>query len=566
MKMKKIYTLVFALALTAGLSAQTKIDPTVVVSNNFSGTVNPGAKLPYTPTDPKGVKSFDIKFDYNVFQTSYLGAYDFQPYQIEMHPTFEPEKEKHFYLKAGAGYTLRPEFEFAYSPVLYASKDSTKAKRLSMNIFANHNSFIGAYHVIGENGLKTGLSTKGYDTRSGLGLALTYEAAKYQTTFYAAWRNFSSSIKQAKIDNGLKAYWSISSKEYADQKFEYAVKLSYDLYDDISTNFVGTGLREHDIAASVELGGIFKNRSRLLVGLEAEELYAGALGHTEHFNIHPHYVFTKGRFDLDLGAKIIFLLQNGDHAYASNTNRQFAYPACRAQVQLLKERAILYASVDGENTPGRLGDVLGEYHFLDIANPHYAAEKFVTNEDFPFNAELGLKGDIAQIVDYRVFGYLGSVRKGTLWAPLGGDTAEQMFPLKADAQYMRWGAGCDLAFNYKSFNALAQFSYNGTNILKRYQYLYAPALFRAYGELRYNFSERIYVAISCAFRSGMKIANPAFGTIPHYEDLGFRAEYKTRRGVGFYLKANNLLCQTIQYVPFISEKGVSVVGGIVWTF
>ena len=50
--------------------------------------------------------------------------------------------------------------------------------------------------------------------------------------------------------------------------------------------------------------------------------------------------------------------------------------------------------------------------------------------------------------------------------------------------------------------------------------------------------------------------------IPGYADLGVYAEYVTARNLSLWMRAGNLLNQTVQRTPLYAEKGVNFTLGI----
>ena len=166
MKMKIQHTitvLVFSV-LCGGLSAQ-NLNPTVSVSREYQGKLMEVSKPAVKMAVPDSLTEFNLKFDYSVFENPYKGSYDFKPYNMDMRPDAEPYSGRKFYLKAGAGWRLRPELDLVWEPSL--------GKRFRMDVYASHHSFIGNYDRISYDAntlCKSGETWKGYDmdTRAGV--------------------------------------------------------------------------------------------------------------------------------------------------------------------------------------------------------------------------------------------------------------------------------------------------------------------------------------------------------------------------------------------------------------
>ena len=163
----KIQYAIAALALVltcGGLSAQ-NLNPTVSVSREYEGKLMEVSKPSVNMAVPDSLTEFNLKFDYSVFENPYRGSYDFKPYNMDMRPDAEPYSGRKFYLKAGAGWRLRPEFDLVWEPSV--------GKRFRMDVYASHHSYIGNYKNIsfdGKNLAQTDETWKGYnmDTRSGV--------------------------------------------------------------------------------------------------------------------------------------------------------------------------------------------------------------------------------------------------------------------------------------------------------------------------------------------------------------------------------------------------------------
>ncbi len=142
MKIQHTITVLAFSALCGGLSAQ-NLNPTVSVSREYQGKLMEVSKPAVKMAVPDSLTEFNLKFDYSVFENPYKGSY----------------------LKAGAGWRLRPELDLVWEPSV--------GKRFRMDVYASHHSFIGNYDRISydANTLgKSGETWKGYDmdTRAGV--------------------------------------------------------------------------------------------------------------------------------------------------------------------------------------------------------------------------------------------------------------------------------------------------------------------------------------------------------------------------------------------------------------
>ena len=165
--MKKIYlTLAAAGSVLACVSAGAQnLNPTVSVTKAYEGSLMEVHKPAQEMFVPDSLKRFDLDFDYSVFENPYKGSYDFSPYLLEMKPQAAALTGRKFYLKAGAGYRLRPSLDLVWEPL-------TKG-RFRMSVYGSHHSYIGDYRNMrfdADGMLKSaGDSWNGYDLYSTAG-------------------------------------------------------------------------------------------------------------------------------------------------------------------------------------------------------------------------------------------------------------------------------------------------------------------------------------------------------------------------------------------------------------
>ena len=104
--------LALAAALFSVVSfAQNNINPTVEVTNTYQGDPSEVHKPQIGMAIPDSLLRFDMDFGYEVFEKPYQGAYNFKPYMLAMKPDKNAYRGRKLYLKAGAGYSLRPRYD-----------------------------------------------------------------------------------------------------------------------------------------------------------------------------------------------------------------------------------------------------------------------------------------------------------------------------------------------------------------------------------------------------------------------------------------------------------------------
>ena len=136
MKHSSILLLFAALiAVPWALSAQDGRNQTVVVTNKYDFDSSSREKTRIEMALPDSLTVFEKNFSYSVFDKPYAGAYDFHPYNLNLKPVSSPVGNRKFWMNAGIGYSLYPEFDLVYEPF--------RGPRASFGIYARHRSFAG---------------------------------------------------------------------------------------------------------------------------------------------------------------------------------------------------------------------------------------------------------------------------------------------------------------------------------------------------------------------------------------------------------------------------------------
>ena len=220
--MRKIYLVSAAMLMTAAVSFGQNFNPTVEVTNTYQGNASEVHKPLLGMNVPDSLLRFDLDFDYEVFEKPYQGAYSFKPYMLNMRPAKDAWRGRQLYLKAGAGYTLHPQFEFVFSP--------ERKGPFQMSVYASHKSYFGNYHEIKpelKDDLyrleKSGNGFKGYDALTSAGFDGRYNWDRAILSFGLGYY-------------GLAAKDSVMSRSYNAFDFNARVRSnndseSYFLYD-----------------------------------------------------------------------------------------------------------------------------------------------------------------------------------------------------------------------------------------------------------------------------------------------------------------------------------------------
>ncbi len=587
MNMRKIYLVSAAMLMTAAVSFGQNFNPTVEVTNTYQGNASEVHKPLLGMNVPDSLLRFDLDFDYEVFEKPYQGAYSFKPYMLNMRPAKDAWRGRQLYLKAGAGYTLHPQFEFVYSP--------EQSGPFQMSVYASHKSYFGNYHEIKpelQDGLyrmkKSGGKFGGYDALTSAGFDGRYNWDRTILSFGIGYY-------------GLAAKDSVMSRSYNAFDFNARVRSnndseSYFLYDiGLRGRVANDGLdyksfsfpdgvtvdkqNENWVLLDGLVGPVVNNSRSILVGFEAESasysrFYDGNIGRVA---LIPSYRFKSGRWNLNLGVKLEFMFRNDADTLSfgkmGGGKGQIVYPDAHISFAAGGNVA-LYADATGGSRLNTYSSQISENHHLNpsflVAPVYELITPLVDNTVEKVNARIGVRGSAASSFQFDVNGGVGLYGNALMESGLftaGGD----LVPALAYSDYNLIYANALVGLRTGRVKIDADFRYRGVSFPDKDALNLGFTLPKYSGGVRasYDISSRLYAGINveaASWRDG-KCASVASEDIldvrvPGYVDLGVNCGYKFNRKLEFWLESGNLLCQAIQRNPFYAEKGPWVTAGV----
>lgn len=587
MNMRKIYLVSAAMLMTAAVSFGQNFNPTVEVTNTYQGNASEVHKPLLGMNVPDSLLRFDLNFDYEVFEKPYQGAYSFKPYMLNMRPAKDAWRGRQLYLKAGAGYTLHPRFEFVFSP--------EQSGPFQMSVYASHKSYFGNYHEIKpelQDGLyrmkKSGGKFGGYDALTSAGFDGRYNWDRTILSFGIGYY-------------GLAAKDSVMSRSYNAFDFNARVRSnndseSYFLYDiGLRGRVANDGLdyksfsfpdgvtvdkqNENWVLLDGLVGPVVNNSRSILVGFEAESasysrFYDGNIGRVA---LIPSYRFKSGRWNLNLGVKLEFMFRNDADTLSfgkmGGGKGQIVYPDAHISFAVGGNVA-LYADATGGSRLNTYSSQISENHHLNpsflVAPVYELITPLVDNTVEKVNARIGVRGSAASSFQFDVNGGVGLYGNALMESGLftaGGD----LVPALAYSDYNLIYANALVGLRTGRVKIDADFRYRGVSFPDNDALNLGFTLPKYSGGVRasYDISSRLYAGINveaASWRDG-KCASVASEDIldvrvPGYVDLGVNCGYKFNRKWTLWLESGNLLCQTIQRTPFYAEKGPWVTAGI----
>ena len=537
--MKRIIISISALLVSAAAMVGQNLDPTVEVSRVYEGKLIEVHKPALEMAVPDTMYKFDLGFDYWVFDNPYKGSYEFKPYVMDMRPSALERTRNTFFLQAGAGYTLHPTLDLLWSPV--------KKGAFSMDVFADHKSYIGEYRAIGENS-----AWDGYDLLSKAGVDFSYDWRKANFDFGASYYGVADNdFRRKRAYNGVDAYASLRSKSVWPKNFLYDVDMAYRFAEDSAAD----KMYEHNFSFDASFGPEFKS-SKVLFDLGVElDVYTGALAATaSRFYIVPHYVYNEGILSLNLGVRLSAVAASGE---AFSNKNQVVYPDLRMDLALIKDAMKMYAKIGGGERIQTYSSLLDGNHHIDLSYGMNGAASLLNITVERLSAILGFEGRVSSVFSYNLRGGYVNYKTSPLDAvkSVGG----QYVPMLGYSPYQKAFAALDWKMIFEWFRFDGAVEYNHSWGIKDVDML-APASLEASAAALYNWNNRIHVGIDCNFASG-RASSAGFKT-PWYADLGVYGEYALNRKLSFWLRGGNLLNMEIQRNPLFAEKGINFTAGI----
>ena len=540
---------VFLLMVLCQLASAQDLDPTVVVDRAYEGKLIEVHKPSLEMAVPDTLMHFDLDFDYSVFESPYKGSYEFNPYLLSMKPSVSTDVAGKFYLRAGAGYQLRPELDAVWSPVI-------RNKALRLDVYATHRSYFGdCLTMKSSDDSYQNISGLGFlDSKAGVsvGYELEKSVLKADVGYYGNHRLLSGNAPRNY--NAIDAAFSFASRDmHAMDKTVYKADMDFRIASD-------NGLSENNLNLAFALGAPLRKAGSLLVNLDVEQDgYTGLLeGSAAMMSLTPHYVYSKGRLHADLGLKISKVaLDPSSTLFVCDVKEQVLFPDINIRYQLLANSLMAFAKVGGGNKIYSNACLIERNRFFDIVNGgreilglDYGADMGVGVERI--SAQAGLEGHFGSEFSWNIHAGYADHASGLVDAanPRAG-----VFGV-AYAPYKTWNATAGWMWKSESILTQASLTYQNAwgDAFGAQQDNFKPAEFTGNVSFEYNYSRRFFAGLDCEFSSERVCRDRTF-VLPGYADLGVSAEYVTSRSMSFWLRGGNLLGMTIHHNSLFAVKG-----------
>ena len=534
--MKRFLLTLSALCALGTLSfAQNRINAEVEVSNDYRTRLADVEKYSVGMAVPDSLYKFNLDFDYAVFENPYKGAYEFSPYAIKLTPDKSVYDGHKLYVRAGAGWTMRPRVSAVWTPV------ATATDRL--NVYQDLGGYFGTYYPnydaldmyekIGVNGQHNGAkATIGY----GLGYDGMFVDGSQNNFYHTGNAHFS--IKS-----------TVNDKSY----FYYDLNASYlfalDRYRD--------NVMENSLRIYGTLGPVIKRNFRIFVDLDAAGImysnnWKGAMVNVK---ATPRIAAKLGPVDVSAGIKLDYNL------LGSSSEFKF-FPDARLSLKIAK--ALEFYAVC-------TGDVeTYDYDRLKRINRHIRYDittygQMVTFGTTDLDAYGGIKGGVFDHLQYDISGgwrkvsgvpmlddggYFFGTNYKTIHVDAKLSWKNDFLEAELDGHFNKVS---DMVSSYLIYTKLLTFPITVSNV-------YALPQLTGEARVTYNWNRRLYVGVSALASTARTASN--LSELPAYVNLGAYAEWKFAGRWSVWMSGDNLLGQNIYYVPLYSQKGPSVTAGV----
>ena len=334
---------------------------------------------------------------------------------------------------------------------------------------------------------------------------------------------------------------------------DYALNLKAYQFNNIDDGSESTVILGGSVNKAMSLLNIGLNASADLTAVKDEAYKMG----NSILRANPYIKLQGKGFVLNIGANIV--QEFGDR---SRTN---IFPAVSAEIPVVTDYAILFGGVNGDVLKTSLRD-------LSLENPYLSKNILINNSIEKMNIYAGIKGNAGAEFGYKVFGFYKTVDDLLLF--VNNPTVINRF----DAIYDNGNSkifGLDGQVNVKASEVL---SLTGKAEIYNYELenekeaWFKPNL-RLTSNARFDLNEKVIIDGELLFQGETSARTPGPASDPvnivkikSFMDVSAGAEYRINNEFGVFLRANNLLGKSYQKYLYYSKLGLTLFGGLNYSF
>lgn len=600
--MKRYITTALGLLLAVLASAQ-NLNPTVQVTNAYEGKLMEVEKQNIPMEVPDSLTRFDWNFNYSVFDNPYKGAYEFNPYFIEMKPDPVPYDGKNLYVRAGAGYTLHPEVQAVWTP--------TMKGRFRLTLYEDFKGYWGQYHDMRsslinynapagsdyETEVRSAASSRGNEigNRTGVNAVLATKPVIFSLDGQFRWLNTLWN-EESELNNAFGQSYVLNAKSNFSSAFSFEAGFRYDgmtnhpqRFDsnpDLSDYVFDKRVNENNLGGDLVLSySITDPLSISLTGSYDHFYFKDVATPDEGYviadwlNISPVCTYKGDRASISAGLKFSDVWKDRDFKDSPESGcykGKRLFPQLNISYELIEEALVASAFLTGGQKFNSYASLLETNHFFPAEASHNYFSTLADASVNTFDAGISFSGRIKSVFQYKLDGGYAK-HLNTLVDGVRVDNFVETRPLLkySMADYNLLYADFNGSWRSDRIDASALLRVQKMN-MKRVTASVLPApRFVGSADITYNWNRRIFAGVSAEWSTSRRAEIPDYTpkmnpnkqvtlyvNAPGWVDLGVNAEFKVTNKFSLWLKGGNLLNKVVMRNFLIAEKGPYVTAGV----
>lgn len=350
----------------------------------------------------------------------------------------------------------------------------------------------------------------------------------------------------------LEANGEIASKYSESSSLDYTAGINLYQFSDINNARESSVLLSTSLHKKVNLAYLGLNAS---ADITSSKDVAYKLGN-HLLRANPFVRYKKDNFDIHIGANIV--------QEFGTTARLNIFPAVSIDIPLIPGYAIIFGGLNGDVLKTSLKE-------LTIENQYINKNISIKNSLQKLNAFAGIKGNTGAPLGYKIMAYYKSIEDMQFF--VNNPTEINRFDVIYDAgKSTVFGIEGELtakATDVLTIGGKAQIL--NYNIATEMDAWFKPT-FRVTSNASLQLNKKLFLDGEAVIQGETtarlvgSAGNFSVGSLKGFVDLSAGAEYKVKDNIGVYLRANNLTAQTYQRYLFYPRMGLTVFGGLNYSF
>ena len=590
--MRRYITSALGLLLAVLASAQ-NLNPTVQVTNAYEGKLMEVEKQNIPMAVPDSLTRFDWNFNYSVFDNPYKGAYEFNPYFIEMKPDPVPFDGKNFYVRAGAGYTLHPEIQAVWTPAMKG--------RFRLTLYEDFKGYWGQYHdmrdaLINENApagsdleaeVRPEASSKGNEigNRTGVNAVLATKPVIFSLDGQFRWLN-TLWDEETEQNNAFGQSYVLNAKSNFSSAFSFEAGFRYDGMTNHPQRF-DKKVNENDLGGDLVLRYSITDPLSISLTGSYDHFYSKDVATPDEenviadwLNISPICTYKGDRASISAGLKFSDVWKDGDFRGSQESSCYSKggriFPQINVSYELIEDGLVASAFLTGGQKFNSYASMLETNHFFPAEASHNYFSTLADASVNKFDAGISFSGRIKSVFQYKLDGGYAK-HLNTLVEGVRVDNFVETRPLLkySMADYNLLYADFNGSFRSDRIDASAFLRVQKMKLKRVTASVLPVPRFVGSADITYNWNRRIFAGVSAEWSTSRRAEIPdyipelnpnkqvtLYVNVPGWVDLGVNAEFKATNKFSLWLKGGNLLNMTVMRNFLVAEKGPYVTAGV----